>query len=283
MTALAKTAFALLLLAAGFIAAKTFGPPDLAERFVDSWRPAPGPVADGLRAAQPGEYSHERLAPLDAIEMPAQFSSNYPAPPLAAPQTHTVSKVPAQPDWPNPPAAIEPPTDLQPWFPAGTGPLQRSSYEQEVEMVDLSSRSAPAAQPCQPPLMVEPPYQPEPPELSPPGVPAQGVSFQSFEDWRSSQSPADFGGGPSQGPPPLGQGWPAPTNVETTALSYSPAVNEPEADSQRRHIVSDGDSLPKLALRYLGTEERSKDIFQNNRDKLTHPDLLPLGVELVIP
>jgi nucleoid-associated protein YgaU len=49
------------------------------------------------------------------------------------------------------------------------------------------------------------------------------------------------------------------------------------------HRVVDGDSLPKLAERYLGDERRAGEILEANRDILVHPDLLPLGVRLRIP
>lgn len=55
-------------------------------------------------------------------------------------------------------------------------------------------------------------------------------------------------------------------------------------NSQRRtHIIQDGDSLPSLAARMLGSADRADEIFQANRDVLSHPDLLPIGQTLVIP
>ncbi len=56
-----------------------------------------------------------------------------------------------------------------------------------------------------------------------------------------------------------------------------------EAAARKTHIVTDGDSLPKLAERYLGDSGRSSELYEQNRQLLTHPDLLPLGVELRIP
>lgn len=51
----------------------------------------------------------------------------------------------------------------------------------------------------------------------------------------------------------------------------------------RVHTVVDGDSLPKLAARYLRDAKRSEEIFALNRDVLSSPDLLPIGAELKIP
>jgi len=49
------------------------------------------------------------------------------------------------------------------------------------------------------------------------------------------------------------------------------------------HIIVDGDSLPRLASRYLNDPNRSGEIFELNRDLLTNPELLPIGAELKIP
>lgn len=49
------------------------------------------------------------------------------------------------------------------------------------------------------------------------------------------------------------------------------------------HIVSDGDTLERLAERYLRDSGRALEIFDLNRDRLTNPHLLQIGVELRIP
>ena len=49
------------------------------------------------------------------------------------------------------------------------------------------------------------------------------------------------------------------------------------------HIVSNGDTLEKLALRYLNDAGRALEIFDLNRDQLSNPHLLPIGVELRVP
>jgi nucleoid-associated protein YgaU len=55
------------------------------------------------------------------------------------------------------------------------------------------------------------------------------------------------------------------------------------APAMRRHRVTDGDSLERLAERYLGSPERAAEIFDANRDVLTAADLLPLGRIIRIP
>ena len=56
-----------------------------------------------------------------------------------------------------------------------------------------------------------------------------------------------------------------------------------ERDEPRTHVIVDGDSLEKLAGRYLDDPQRNKEIFELNRDLLSAPDLLPIGAELKIP
>jgi nucleoid-associated protein YgaU len=61
--------------------------------------------------------------------------------------------------------------------------------------------------------------------------------------------------------------------------------NESSADlvSERTHVVVDGDSLAKLADRYLDDAALGEEIYQLNKDVLNDPELLPIGVELRIP
>ena len=44
----------------------------------------------------------------------------------------------------------------------------------------------------------------------------------------------------------------------------------------------DGDSLTRLARRYLGNAARWREIFEANAGVLEVPDVLPIGVELRI-
>ncbi len=56
-----------------------------------------------------------------------------------------------------------------------------------------------------------------------------------------------------------------------------------ERDQMRSHIVVDGDSLAKLAERYLDDPQRANEIYEVNRALLAHPDVLPIGAEITIP
>ena len=49
------------------------------------------------------------------------------------------------------------------------------------------------------------------------------------------------------------------------------------------HEVRNGDTLEKLAERYLGDAGRALELFDLNRERLTNPHLLPIGAELIIP
>jgi nucleoid-associated protein YgaU len=55
------------------------------------------------------------------------------------------------------------------------------------------------------------------------------------------------------------------------------------AGSPPVHRVRDGDTLSKLAERYLGRGDRYLEIFELNRDVLSSPNLLPIGAALKIP
>ncbi len=76
---------------------------------------------------------------------------------------------------------------------------------------------------------------------------------------------------------------PAHTPSGTLATPPWSALNQPEPVESRTHIVSDGDSLERLASRYLSDPRRGNEIYELNRDVLSSPDMLPIGVELRIP
>jgi len=52
---------------------------------------------------------------------------------------------------------------------------------------------------------------------------------------------------------------------------------------EQTHTLVDGDTLSKLATRYLGSAEHSQALFDHNRDVLRNPDELPIGAVLRIP
>ena len=66
----------------------------------------------------------------------------------------------------------------------------------------------------------------------------------------------------------------------------NPGLSEPpppEAGEERIHVIHNGDSLERLAERYLGDEGRALEIFDLNRGTLENPHWLRIGAELRIP
>ncbi len=63
----------------------------------------------------------------------------------------------------------------------------------------------------------------------------------------------------------------------------SPALTR--AASKRVYVVRAGDNLTRIAKREMndGSDRTVQKLYQANRDKLSSPDMLPLGVELKIP
>lgn len=51
----------------------------------------------------------------------------------------------------------------------------------------------------------------------------------------------------------------------------------------RKHTIHDGDTLERLATRYLGDARHAEAILAANRAVLKDPQVLPIGVEIVIP
>lgn len=94
-----------------------------------------------------------------------------------------------------------------------------------------------------------------------------------------------FAGEPN-GTPAITTAYDTPPPVANTisAPSAQPAwVDHEMADEPESHVVVDGDSLERLAGRYLDDPHRGTEIYNLNRDVLTSPDVLPIGVELKIP
>ncbi|MCP4591764.1 MAG: LysM peptidoglycan-binding domain-containing protein [bacterium] len=80
---------------------------------------------------------------------------------------------------------------------------------------------------------------------------------------------------------------PVSTIEVAPAATGFPSVESPAdqatTSAQRTHRVETGDTLYALARRYYNAQERWKDIYAANRDRLAEPDLLRLDTVLVIP
>lgn len=80
---------------------------------------------------------------------------------------------------------------------------------------------------------------------------------------------------PSTPPPTVVAPAPRPVEVSKPAISQPPQL--------RTHKIVNGDTLARIARRYLGSEDRSAEILELNRDVLTNPQMLPLGRVIKIP
>jgi nucleoid-associated protein YgaU len=90
-------------------------------------------------------------------------------------------------------------------------------------------------------------------------------------------------GGPSP-PATMPASYTRPVNSLTENQLAPPPWPTPNDEVEpRTHIVVDGDSLERLANRYLSDPQRSREIYELNREVLSAPDLLPIGAELRIP
>jgi nucleoid-associated protein YgaU len=61
------------------------------------------------------------------------------------------------------------------------------------------------------------------------------------------------------------------------------AANAPSATAARSYTVQAGDSLSKIAKQFYGDANKYMKIFEANKDKLSDPDKIKPGMDLVIP
>lgn len=89
--------------------------------------------------------------------------------------------------------------------------------------------------------------------------------------------------GPTTGPGP-DRPAEAPRDARPAYATGRPTATEESAwPEEVVHVVRNGDTLEKLAQRYLGDEGRALELFDLNREQLVNPHLLPIGAELRIP
>ena len=74
-------------------------------------------------------------------------------------------------------------------------------------------------------------------------------------------------------------------------ISIDPSLPQPAASGEgsrnrsagQTYTVKPGDSLSKIAQQFYGNASEYNKIFEANRDKLSNPDKIQVGQELVIP
>jgi nucleoid-associated protein YgaU len=67
------------------------------------------------------------------------------------------------------------------------------------------------------------------------------------------------------------------------AAAAAAAGNAPSTTAARSYTVQAGDSLSKIAKQFYGDANKYMKIFEANKDKLSDPDKIKPGMDLVIP
>lgn len=143
------------------------------------------------------------------------------------------------------------------------------------KLVGTPGVAAPRPGPALPvPATLSPPPPPAPPAVPPPAEVAAARP--------TTLGPMNTG----LPPPPLAAAYP---RSESDAVGPGQLVSGGAAEGRlvetagRKHRVVDGDTLERLADRYLGSAALAGEIYEANRAVLASPQLLPIGAELVIP
>ncbi|MEO0357339.1 MAG: LysM peptidoglycan-binding domain-containing protein, partial [Pseudomonadota bacterium] len=75
---------------------------------------------------------------------------------------------------------------------------------------------------------------------------------------------------------------PGDTDRSIVTLLSNPLAAQPD-EILTNHVVRPGDTLAKLAIRYYGDKDLFDRIFNANRDVLSDPEQLRIGIALRIP
>lgn len=307
-----KLLSSLTLLAAGFGGAWLVGPPELTEGLVHRLLPTQPADANGLRPLGPDSFAPPYVPSAGSgsaanAAAPAPFS---PGPTAPLPATFATTAVPGAfaPSSSPSPAAVARGADAE-WFDAwptlpdappsatSAAPVATdraaapSWWNQPAEAEATPPAAAELAQATHEPAWLEPragdavvaTNEVAPPQaLGPrfgPSTPQAGV--QPAAGWFDArQRVAGFA--------------PQATAEQTADIAPVPPAVEPGLDGPidrapsreprwGSHVVSDGDTLERLAERYLGAPSRAGELFELNRDRLASPDLLPIGLVLKTP
>lgn len=235
-----------------------------------AWPPQVGsqsqPAAQPVKPAnswqrEAAQWSTETQGPTATLQPPSRPQAG--APMASVPQASTAQQAPAA-------------------FGAHSVPSQHvddpawrsASYRRAAPAVGAWEKAVSASQPGQRSM----PYSEQAPAVA--SLPTQPTGFPEWQASSVNSSAA------SQNLPSV----PAAATVPEWAPALTPVhdSSQPLAPREevyippRTHLVADGDTLAKLAHRYLGDPSRAVDIYEWNKHKLPHPDLLPIGVELQI-
>jgi nucleoid-associated protein YgaU len=142
----------------------------------------------------------------------------------------------------------------------------------------LAAAALPATDANFPSLTVsaEPPSSEKPEVQAEPAPPIVAAGSEKFDS-----PPLD--GTPPAAPEPVASQPASNLSLATVAPALASTDAPPRPQSWRRHRIKDGDTLAKLAQRYLGDPAREAEIYALNREVLPDPAILPIGAWLRIP
>jgi len=72
-------------------------------------------------------------------------------------------------------------------------------------------------------------------------------------------------------------------DIQAPAASAAAAAASGSTTTARTYTVQAGDNLSKISKEFYGNANQYLKIFEANRDKLSDPDKIKAGMELVIP
>ncbi|MGL4514331.1 MAG: LysM peptidoglycan-binding domain-containing protein [Lacipirellulaceae bacterium] len=307
MNNLTKLVSSLALVAAGFGGASLLGPPELGERLAERFLAAPPSDPQGLRPLGPNSFAPPYVPQVGATPASASvaFAPTAAVATALAPPSLVVQPVGPPDASPSGAGAQASLTEAADWFdawPTPPGPMASAPVE-----------PAPAEPAAFAPALAAPLAGPSVPDAgapswwdtaSPPTLAADDAASPApAPGWLAARD-ASIANAPASLPPMV-----APAPVEPAAgwfdaaerVAGYPPTGAPETNLGRvehalgrsfdvaprpsggTHVVTDGDTLARLAERYLGDAARAGELFELNRDRLTSPELLPIGLVLKTP
>lgn len=73
------------------------------------------------------------------------------------------------------------------------------------------------------------------------------------------------------------------TPAARTPAATAPTQSDQPATGRATYVVEAGDTLRKIAKKALGDSNRWREIYELNRDKISTPDIVVIGIELKLP
>lgn len=175
--------------------------------------------------------------------------------------------------------------------PVGAGPLSAPATDTDLATGTRPEPPPASVQADSTPTRGASPWRPPAPQATLDGAESTPVAMAPASTWEDTRVETVAAPVASASMKPIAA-TPSPTrqasfdwssDAAPTPPPLAPVESPVEASAVQIHVVVDGDSLPRLAGRYLDDPHRGDEIYRLNRDVLPSPDLLPIGVELKIP